>query len=90
MFLTVTATATKVLAEVFPALQYINLVHHSKYIVAIDKSCFTAMCNDCRIDNYALQVTGEENYVTGDIRLLDFKAVRRSCVVSQCKIPIMN
>ena len=41
--------------------------------------------NDCRIDNYALQVTGEENYVTGDIRLLDFKAVRRFCVVSQCK-----
>ena len=31
----------------------------------------------CRIDDYALQVTGEENYITGDVRLLDFKAVRK-------------
>ena len=41
-FHTVNSTATKVLAEVFPALQYMNLVHHSKYIyiyiVAIDRT----------------------------------------------------
>ena len=47
------------------------------------------MCNGCRIDSYALQVTGEENYITGDIRLLDFKAVRRYYINTQCKI-LMN
>jgi len=29
------------------------------------------------IDNYVLQVTGEETYIAGDVRLLEFKAVRR-------------
>lgn len=48
--------------------------------------CICWSCNNfttmCRIDNYVLQVTGEENYITGDIRLLDFKAVRRYSINS--------
>ena len=43
-FLTVNSTATKVLAEVFPGLQNINLVHHSKYI---DTSCHVIILLQC-------------------------------------------
>jgi len=45
----------------------------------IIKSNFTLdfMSTAHSIENYVLQVTGEETYIVGDVRLLDFKAVRR-------------
>lgn len=73
---TVHLTANEVLAEVFPSILSFGSLR-SKYGVAISVVIDYIGMGMCRIDNCALQVTGEENYITGDIRLLDFKAVRK-------------
>ena len=35
------------------------------------------MMEICRMGNYISQVTRDENYITGNIRLLDFKALQK-------------
>ena len=68
----VTSTAAKVLEEVLPC--FVDLIQSQYSIIFCSGILSWPMC---RVDNYVLQVTGEESYITGDIRLLDFKAVRR-------------
>ncbi|XP_065912685.1 phosphatidylinositol 4,5-bisphosphate 3-kinase catalytic subunit gamma isoform-like isoform X2 [Dysidea avara] len=59
-----------------------NITSTATEVLAEVLPCFADLIQSW-MDNYVLQVTGEESYITGDIRLLDFKAVRRAIFKSE-------
>lgn len=66
----------KCLLKFFPSFNQLTLyLPPSTYTYSVAVPLI--VMGTCRMDNYTLQVTGEENYITGNVRLLDFKAVRK-------------
>ena len=61
-----------------------NEHYHSPSVITITPTmsfsavwCINDMSCVFRIHNFTLQVTGEESYINGNIKLIQFKAVRR-------------